>query len=233
MRREGDEVFEPAASFPRRPWGPEWTASQVIEVLAPLVHERRRQRIEEVLARRVSQVTVLLDSPHDPHNGAAILRSCDAFGVQEAHVVPREQEFLASNIVSKGAERWVDVIQHPTATEAAQTLRAGGYELVSTHPGGELEPEDLAGLQKVALVLGNEHEGICEELTSLAGRSVRIPMIGFVESLNVSVSAAILLRAATQGRPGDLSLERHQTLLAQGLYRSVKRAGEILAAHRG
>ncbi len=232
MKRESHDVFEPATSFPRRPWPADWSPEKVIEVLGPMVNERRRQRIEEVLDRRISSVTVLLDSPHDPHNGAAILRSCDAFGVQEAHVVPKEQ-FLASNVVSKGAERWVDVIQHAGPREATQTLLDGGFEVVATHPEGELEPEDLATLPRVALVLGNEHEGISDELATLAGRSVRIPMVGFVESLNVSVSAAILLRAATRDRPGDLAPDMRKALLAQGLFRSVRRAEEILAARTG
>jgi tRNA (guanosine-2'-O-)-methyltransferase len=171
-----------------------------------------------------------MDAPRDPHNGAAILRSCDAFGIQEVHVIPRREAFLASNLVSKGAERWVDVVQHSSPTAAIDTLHDSGFELVATHPQGELLPEALAELPRVALVLGNEHDGICDELTQSAGRSVRIPMVGFVESLNVSVSAAILLRAATLDRPGDLDLATHADVYAQALVRSLQRSRDILAA---
>lgn len=190
----------------------------------------RQTRLREVLARRLASVTLLMDAPHDPHNGAAVMRSCDAFGVQELHVIPRHEAFLASNLVAKGAERWVDVIEHPSPQHAAKALRARGFELLTTHPEGDLTPEDLPQLPRVALVLGNERDGIGDDLKGMAQRSVRIPMVGFVESLNVSVSAAILLRAATHGRPGDLGEAEYRNLYARALFYSVRRADEILAA---
>jgi tRNA (guanosine-2'-O-)-methyltransferase len=230
MDRLSAEAIDPAYCFPPRPWGPGWTPNGVIECLQPLVNPERQQRLRAVLGARIGSVTVLLDAPHDPHNGAAILRSCDAFGIPELHVVTRRNAFLASNIVARGAERWVDVIAHTTPASATRQLTEQGFELVSTHPQGELIPEDLAAIPRVALVLGNEHEGIGEELTQSAGRSVRIPMVGFVESLNLSVSAAILLREATRARPADLSEQRFAALYAQGLYRSVKQAALVLGA---
>jgi tRNA (guanosine-2'-O-)-methyltransferase len=202
----------------------------VVEVLGPMVSAARRARLEDVLAQRLGAVTVLLEAPHDPHNGAAVLRSCDAFGVQEVHVVPVQEPFLAARVVSKGAERWVDVVEHSSALDAARALAGAGFELVATHPRGSLVPEDLPSIPRLALVLGNEREGISKQLSELAPRSVRIPMVGFVESLNVSVSAAILLRAATHGRPGDLDPAARQRLLARGLFHTVPRASEVLAA---
>jgi len=230
VNRDSEEVFQPTARYTPRPWPPRWQASRIIEVLEPIVGEERQSRIKGVLEARLQSVVVLMDSPHDPHNGAAVMRSADAFGVQEVHVVPRQDAFLASNLVARGAERWVDVIEHPSAQAAASALAKRGFELVATHPEGELLPDDLASLPKVALVLGNERDGISEELTQSAGRSVRVPMVGFVESLNVSVSAAILLHAATRGRPGDLDPNNYEALYAQGLMRSVKRASDILRA---
>lgn len=230
MQRDSEHVFEPAQLTTQAPWDTRWSVSGVLEVLGPMVSERRRARLTEVLARRTGSVTLLLDAPHDPHNGAAILRSCDAFGVQEVHVIPRSEKFLASNLVSKGAERWVDVVEHSSAEAAARELDARGFPLIATHPEGELVPEDLALFDRVCLVLGNERDGISQALTAFARKSVRIPMVGFVESLNVSVSAAILLRAATHGRPGDLGQPTLDRLLARGLYQSVPRADEILAA---
>ena len=228
MRRESEDVFAP--SGPTLPWGPEWTAEAVIAVLEPMVLDARRARLLEVIASRLGSVTVLMDAPHDPHNGAAILRSCDAFGVQTVHVVPRNEEFLVSGNVAKGTERWVDVTRHASSEQAAQALTDQGFELVATHPKGALVPDDLAAIPRLCLVLGNEHDGIAEALTAAAPRSVRIPMRGFVESLNVSVSAAILLARATHGRPGDLSENERRTLYARGLHATVNRAAEILAA---
>lgn len=212
------------------PWGPEWTAESIIELLEPMVLEARRQRILDVIAGRVGSVTLLMDAPHDPHNGAAILRTCDAFGIQTVHVVPREEQFLVAASVAKGTERWVDLRQHPTPEAAVDCLRSAGFELVTTHPKGELLPRDLRDIARLALVVGNEHDGIRDSLARAAARSVRIPMRGFVESLNVSVSAAILLASALEGRPGDLPEAEQRWLLARGLYRTVPRVEEILAA---
>lgn len=211
-------------------WGSAWSAAGVIEVLEPFVGDRRRERLQSVIASRLGSVTVLMDAPHDPHNGAAVMRSCDAFGVPELHVVPRDEPFLAGRTVAKGTQHWVDVVIHTTPEAACRSLRARGFELVTTHPGGELVPEDLRSIERLAIVLGNEHDGIRAELAAAATRSVRIPMRGFVESLNVSVAAALLLRAATEGRPGDLSSAELQRLYARGLVLSVPKALQILAA---
>ena len=225
MKRDSADITTPP-TFLGAPWGPKWTAERVITLLEPMVVEARRQKLEQVISGRVGSVTVLMDAPHDPHNGAAILRSCDAFGVQTAHVVPRLEPFVVSGGVAKGTERWIDVVLHPSPESAVSALKSAGFELVATHPQGELEPDDLAKVPRLALVLGNEHDGICDALERAAARSVRIPMRGFVESLNVSVSAAVLLAAATRARPGDLSSEERRLLYARGLYQSVNRAAQ-------
>ncbi len=230
MRRDDPDVHEPA--LVEIPWSAPWTAESVIALLEPLVVEARRQRLLQVFAERIGSVTLLMDAPHDPHNGAAILRSCDAFGVQVAHVAVREEEFVVSSRVAKGTERWVDVIRHPSARAAVDALASQRFELVATHPDGELEPEELRTIPRLALVLGNEHDGISEELQKSASRSVRIPMRGFVESLNVSVSAALLLRAATRERAGDLAPKDKRLLYARGLFRTVPRAEEVLAGSK-
>ena len=232
MQRDSDGIL-PASAFrtPGVPWDTDrWDTEAVVRLLEPLVVDPRRARIAEVLDGRLGSITVVMDAPHDPHNGAAVLRSCDAFGVQEAHVVPRAESFQVAAGVAKGTERWVDVVQHESPEQAVAALGARGYELVATHPRGELRPQDLGTIPRLALVLGNEHDGICAHLVKAARRSVRIPMRGFVESLNVSVSAAILLCAATEGRRGDLDPDHKRLLYARGLYRSVARAADILAA---
>ncbi len=231
MRRSTEGVVAPEPSGPARLWGPGWSVEAVIRLLEPLAEAARAERLRDVTARRLASVTVLLDAPHDPHNAAAVLRSCDAFGVGTLHVVPLAEPFLLATSVSRGSERWVDVLQHSSAGTAARWLRDRGHDLVACDAGGELAPEDLAALARPALLFGNEHGGLSPELRLAASRSVRIPMRGFVESLNVSVSAAILLSAATAGRPGDLPPEAQRLLYARGLFRSVARAGEILSAY--
>jgi tRNA (guanosine-2'-O-)-methyltransferase len=204
---------------------------RVIALLEPLVTGERRARMLEVLGRRVGSVAVVLDRPYDPHNGAAVLRSCEAFGVQRLHVVERRgTPFAVARSVARGAEKWMDVVCHAAPTSVCRWAEASGIRLVGTHPDGALEPEDLASIPRFALVLGNEREGISPELAEACTERVRVPMRGFVESLNVSVSAAILICAATRGRPGDLDSGARRRLYARGLYLSVQHADTILGS---
>ncbi|MGO8996571.1 MAG: TrmH family RNA methyltransferase [Polyangiaceae bacterium] len=204
-------------------------AAEVVRALEPLTTERRRARVKGVIDRRLASVGVLFDAPHDPHNGAAVIRSCEAFGVQSLHVVERVERFLAAASVARSAEQWIDVVCHKTADSAVAAVKRARMEMVAAHPDGELMPEELAAIPRVAIVLGNERDGISEDLAARCSRRVRVPMRGFVESLNVSVTAAILLASATRGREGDLDEEARLRLYARGLYYSIPRAGEVLA----
>jgi tRNA (guanosine-2'-O-)-methyltransferase len=202
----------------------------VAAVLAEFVRPERAARLRAVFAGRLDAVTVVMDAPHDPHNGAAVLRSCDAFGVQRLHVVERLEGFLAANSVARGSERWVDVRTYPDVAVAVAALAASGHELCATHPDGDLLPGDLASIPRLGLVLGNERTGIVDPLRAACRHSVRIPMRGFAESLNVSVTAAILLQHATEGRPGDLAERDRDLLYARALVLTVPHAREILEA---
>ncbi len=201
-------------------------AEEIIAVLGPMATEARIARVRAVIQQRVSAVRVVVDALHDPHNGAAIVRTCDAFGVQYVHAIERDETFAAARSVARGSQKWIDVVRHRDPAACIQQLHGLGFELVATHPEGELEPEDLARIPRVALVMGNEHEGIAEELRAACKRSVRVPMRGFVESLNVSVTTAILLHTALRGRPGDLDEETQRVLLARALLVTVPRALE-------
>jgi len=202
--------------------------ARVVELLEPLVLARRAQRLREVIGRRLSSVQVVFDAPHDPHNGAAVLRSCEAFGVQFVHVVERLEVFLAAPTVAKGAEKWVDLHHWTNVEDTIAAMKDQGLELVAAAADGELAPHELASIPRLALVLGNERDGIADTLAAACTRRVRVPMRGFVESLNVSVSAAILLSHATPGRTGDLSEEDRLRLYARGLYFTVQKADEVL-----
>jgi len=233
LRRASEEVgADIAESLPGQPWAATWTVDNVIETLEPLATDERAARMQSVIDQRLDSVTVLLDAPHDPHNGSAVMRSCDAFGIPTVHVLARVESFMIARRITKGTERWLEVHDHKTPEGAARHLLDRGYELVATHPQGELTPPDLANIPRLALLLGNEHDGICAPLLAHSKRAVRIPMRGFVESLNVSVAAAVLLSAATHGRSGDLPFAEKRRLYARALYRSVPRAAEILAARR-
>ena len=229
MRRSTDGVVDADALLPARIARAErHDPERVIRVLEPLVFQRRRERLLAVIDARLASVTVLFDAPHDPFNGAAVVRSCEAFGVQTVHVVERKECFLAASSVARGAQKWVDVVRHHSSREAIDTLRANGMALVGAHPAGELLPEDLAEIPRLALVLGNERDGITAELEAACTHRVRVPMRGFVDSLNVSVTAAILLDRAVRSRKGDLSERERRRLYARGLYFSVQKAESVL-----
>lgn len=204
--------------------------NEIGRILQEFVTAERSARIRSVIEARLDSVAVLMDAPHDPHNGAAVLRSSDAFGVQRVHIVERAEQFLAARTVSRGSERWVEARTYSSSEAAIKELTASGHQLIATHPAGELVPEDLASIPRLALVLGNERDGIHETLVRACSSSVRIPMRGFAESLNMSVTAAILLQHATTGRRGDLSDVERAWLYARALILTVPHAGEILAA---
>src|SRR6478735_7841143 len=114
MKREPELLVAPDAIGTADPWPAGWTPEGVIETLEPLALEERRARIWSVIRRRLGSVTVLMDAPHDPHNAAAVLRSCDGFGIPRVHLVPREEQFAVGRTVAKGAERWIEVVPHRT-----------------------------------------------------------------------------------------------------------------------
>lgn len=201
---------------------------RVIALLEPLVLERRRERLLSVIEKRLGSVQVMFDAPHDPHNGAAVVRSCEAFGVQRVNVIERKETFLLAPSVSRGSEKWIDLRRWTRAEDAVRAIQGEGYELVGADADGELAPGDLAAIPKLAIVLGNERDGIAEDLARACSRRVRVPMRGFVESLNVSVVAAVLLASATASRSGDLPEEDRLRLYARGLYLSVDKADEVL-----
>jgi len=231
VRRESDGVADISAAQRDDSFlAPGWSAEGLIEVLEPLVVEGRRARILEVIAGRTDNVTVAMDAPHDPHNGAAVLRTCDAFGVQQVHVVEVVEPFLLVRKVSLGTERWVDVHRHATHQAAIARLASTGHKLVAACANGELIPGDLARLERFALIMGNERDGVSGAFMQAAVHTVRIPMRGFVESLNMSVSTAILLCAAMADRKGDLTEPRRREIYARGLVRSVVRVRDVLAS---
>jgi tRNA (guanosine-2'-O-)-methyltransferase len=227
MRRSTPGVELGSSRFAR---AEEHDPDRVVRVLEPLVTEARRKRLLDVIGRRLSSVAVVFDAPYDPHNGAAVVRSCEAFGVQSLHVVERKgTPFAVANAVARGAEKWIDVFRHAQAASLLDWSRDADIPLVGARPDGELVPAELAAMPRVAIVLGNEREGIRDVLARACTARVRVPMRGFAESLNVSVTAAILLDAVTRGRPGDLDPGARHRLYARGLYLSVAHAEDILA----
>ena len=195
--RRADEIFGPAPTI-NLSMNPE----TAIAVLEPLVTDERRARLLEVIGRRLDSVTVVMDAPHDPHNGGAVVRSCDAFGVQRLHVIERYEPFLVATSVAKGSEQWVDVRLYENAGRRSRATR---LERARVHR-HRSRRRAIARRPAAHRAPGAGHRqrtgGHRTVLRRLCTRAVRVPMRGFVDSLNLSVCTAILLAAAVEGRQG-------------------------------
>jgi len=223
MRRDTPGLVEvlPSRPLPASP-------AQVIAALSPFLSAERSARIETVVNGRTRRLVMVLDQTTDPHNAAAVLRSADAFGVQEVHVIAGEQPFTAPPRVARGTAHWLDVCRHETPRACAEVLRSRGYRILVASMEGAITPTQLRDLHHVAVIFGNEHLGVSAELRSLADGTYAIPMHGFVESLNVSVAAAITMHAATRDRPGDLAESDRNELRARFMLASVRAGEEVV-----
>jgi tRNA (guanosine-2'-O-)-methyltransferase len=158
---------------------------------------------DSIAALRTRHLTVVLENVYQEHNASAILRTCDCFGIQELHVIEKNNQYKVQRDIALGAGRWVDMYNFDTGesptTECLQKLKNKGYKIIATSPHTEEETINTLELdQPVALVFGTERQGISEEVKSNADGFVRIPMYGFTESFNVSVSVAITLNTLRQ-----------------------------------
>lgn len=166
----------------------------LIEHLLQYVTENKREKMCAVLENRTRYVTVVLEDLFQEHNASAALRTCDIFGVQDVHVVQAQYKFKAVDTISMGASKWVDATSYSSVTDAISELKSQGYRIVATSP--HLQSYALPDLpldQKTALIFGSEQTGLSQAALAQADMYVKIPMFGFVESFNVSVSVALCL----------------------------------------
>lgn len=166
------------------------------------ITERRRQRMIEVLQRRQPDLTIVLENVHDPHNISAVLRSCEAVGIGEVHLIYTvEERPKLSRVVSAGTLRWLDVVNHRSVDDCYAALRERGFTIYATHlDDNRLELFDLDLTQPSALVFGNEQRGVSSEAVAAADATMIIPMMGMVQSLNISVACAVTLYEALRQR---------------------------------
>ncbi len=173
--------------------------SGLLNYLEGFVSEERKQRFEEVLKNRTKFITVAIEDVFQLHNTSAILRSCDAFGIQELHVVEDRFGGRLDKNIAMGAEQWVDVLRYQTTSACIDVLKQKGYRIIATTPHKDAQVlSDFKPNAPTALFFGTEKEGLSQEVIQKADGFLKIPMVGFSESLNVSVSAAIILQEITQ-----------------------------------
>jgi tRNA (guanosine-2'-O-)-methyltransferase len=204
-------------------------------LLSPYLTESRRQRFEEVLAHRTQWVTVVTEDLFDPHNISAVLRSCDCFGIQSAHIIEENNPYRTSPGVSKGAWKWLDIHRHTETRHALRKLKDQGFAICCTTPHtDDTTPDELPLDRPLALVFGSEGPGISEAARDEADHFVRIPMYGFTESFNISVAAALTLQAVTSrvraqhGLDWQISEPERVRLLGDWAERTVKDACGLL-----
>ena len=164
--------------------------------------ETRKDRLRSVLARRQHDLTLVLNNIHDPHNVSAILRSCDAFGVFGVHLYYTKEQFPSlANSSSGSAKKWIELTRHREAGSMVEGLRARGMQIVGTGFSPSARPiMDIDFTRPTAIILGNEHRGMDPDVKAHVPDEIFIPMFGMVQSLNVSVAAAVILYEAMRQR---------------------------------
>ena len=216
---------DPAAGEPAR----------ACAALAPLLLDERRARIDEAAAARLGGLRVVIENLHDPHNGAAVLRSAEAFGVQRVEVIESVEPFRFSSTVTQGCEKWLDVVRHKTLAAAVAALRADGFAHLRRRAGGDRHRRGSGLLAPRRRDDGNEHDGLTAEAIAAADVPFGIPMAGMTRSLNLSVATALVveraasLRRRALGRPGDLDDAAVLALRARFYAASVRGAELVLA----
>lgn len=171
----------------------------LLDYLGQYVTDHKKKVIEEVLAKRTRHFTVVLEDIYKPHNASAVIRTCDCFGIQDLHVIEKTNAYKINPYVTRGASQWVDLHKYYNPEGSSvdmcfDQLRGQGYKILGTSPNANSIPiSELKADEKIALVFGNEREGISSEVQGKVDGLVHIPMLGFTESFNISVSASIFL----------------------------------------
>ena len=164
----------------------------------------RRQRLRQAAAHRQFDLTVVLENVWDPHNVAAVLRTCDAVGVQTVHLVYTSEKFPGIGVkAAVGVKKWLTLVKHKNINNCFRTLRRKKFRIYTSAL--EYGTQDLYQLnlkRPTALVFGNEHRGVSDQARELADGEFHIPMVGFTQSLNISVACAVALYEAVRQRRG-------------------------------
>lgn len=211
----------------------------VLEHLSQFVSEHKKQFVEQVLAARTRHVTVVLEDIFQSQNASAVVRTCECMGIQDVHIVENTAKYFVNVRVLKGSNKWLDLYRYQSTMEnntevCFDRLRAAGYRIFVADPGeGGVSIHDVdvtAG--RVALVFGNELRGISDYAVNHCDGRIRVPMYGFTESLNISVSVGISLSTLItklRDAGGDLHLteeERNSTRLAW--YRKIVKRSDLI-----
>ncbi len=164
--------------------------------LESLISKERLERIRKVVNSKIKNITVVLDNLLDSHNTSAILRTSEALGLTDVLVIEKDYQFEISKSVSKYSHKWINITRFGDYSPCVNFLKEKGYKIAVANVGEKsvkLQDIEISPKNKIAFVVGNEHDGISKEILKYADLEFTIPMFGFTESFNVSVAAAIIL----------------------------------------
>ncbi|MBN2658759.1 MAG: RNA methyltransferase [Spirochaetales bacterium] len=211
----------------------------LISYLSGFISPERFERMKTVLSRRTEYLTVVLEDLHYSQNGSAVIRHCDAFGIQNLHVIENSNRFKVKNHAVRGTLKWIHLNRfnegHNNSRTAVEKLKSDGYRIIATSPlaGGAAPGTFDLSAGPAALFFGNERDGLSREILDHADGYIQIPMEGFVESLNISASCAIILsRLGSRLRESDLSWQlpekKYKELLVEWLKDSIKKIDYVM-----
>jgi tRNA (guanosine-2'-O-)-methyltransferase len=196
-------------------------SDRICAALAPMLTAERIARIDAVLAARLASVVAAVEDTYDPHNAAATIRTSEALGLQELHIIEPGERFAAAKGVTRGAHRWIDLVRWSDAESAVRALHARGFRVYATAPDAHVSVEDCDVATPLAVMFGNEHDGLSAGAIAAADATLAVPMFGFSESYNLSVTVGLAMsrlaarRRAYISAPGDLDPDRRARLRAR------------------
>lgn len=171
---------------------------KLLEYLETFLTDSRKEKFTKVLTQRTKHFTIATEDVYQLHNTSAVIRSCDVFGIQEVNIIEERNSKRIDREIAMGAQKWVDLNRYHSVKDCLKDLKAKGYQIVATTPhenDGLLHEFDVT--KKSCFFFGRETEGLSQEVLNEADCFLKIPMAGFTESLNISVSAAIILQHVT------------------------------------
>ena len=207
---------------------------QLFKYLQEYLTERRRDLFTKVLAQRTRHFTVATESVYQLHNTSAVIRSCDVFGIQDLHIVEGLQGKRVDKEIAMGSQKWVTLHRYEQIEDCMKALKQEGYQLIATTPHDESQfLSDFDVTKKSAFIFGKEDVGVSDYVLENADASLKIPMYGFTESLNISVAAAIILQEVVSklrktAVQWQLSEEERRQIEFEWTKRSIKHVDEII-----
>ena len=171
---------------------------KLLAYLESFLTDSRKEKFTTVLSKRTKHFTVAVEDVYQLHNTSAVIRSCDVFGLQEVNIIEERNSKRIDREIAMGAQKWVDFNRFQSATDCMASLKQNGYQIVATtQHANDCLLHDFDVSKKSCFFFGSETEGLSEAVLKNADCFLKIPMVGFTESLNISVSAAIILQHVT------------------------------------